>query len=158
MKSALISPPVINLKYIRCPKAKNGETTTIIGKTITTIGTSTNLDTTEKYKTACQQEMGTKGEKHQDHPDTQVITVYSHAKFSDAFFRQFDLGMKLKKEELKKQGKVESEVSKVTEGDLIEAFGVTKDQMMKSSRNTSKRQEDQKFRKLIGLTSKRLWT
>ena len=53
-------------------------------------------------------------------------------KFSDSFFRQFDLAMKLRKEELKKQGKVNTEVSKITEGDLVEVFGITKDQMMKA--------------------------
>ena len=37
-----------------------------------------------------------------------------------SFFRQFDLAMKLKKDELKKQGKVNAEVSEVTEEDLIE--------------------------------------
>ena len=56
------------------------------------------------------------------------------AKFSDSFFRQFDLAMKLRREELKKQGKVNTEVSKITKGDLVEAFGITKDQMMKAGK------------------------
>ena len=54
------------------------------------------------------------------------------AKFSDSFFRQFNLAMKLRKEEPKKHGKVDTEVSKITEGDLVEAFGITKDQMIKA--------------------------
>ena len=40
--------------------------------------------------------------------------------------------MKLGKEELKKQGKVEAEVSKVTEEDVAKAFGVTKDHMLEA--------------------------
>ena len=56
------------------------------------------------------------------------------AQFSDSFFRQFDLAMKLKKDELKKQGKVNAEVSDVTEENLIEAFGVTKDHMSKAAK------------------------
>ena len=41
--------------------------------------------------------------------------------------------MKLKREEFKKQGKVDTEVSETTEGDLIEAFRVTKNQMVKAA-------------------------
>ena len=55
------------------------------------------------------------------------------AQFSDSFFRQFDLAMKLKKDELKKQGKVNAEV-KVTKENLTEAFGVTKDHMSKAAK------------------------
>ena len=54
------------------------------------------------------------------------------AKFSDSFFRQFDLVMKLRREELKKQGKVDTDVSKITEGDMVRAFGITKDQILKA--------------------------
>ena len=49
--------------------------------------------------------------------------------FGKGFFRQFNLGMELEKDELKKQGKFNAKVSEVTEGNLIEAFGVTKDHM-----------------------------
>ena len=41
--------------------------------------------------------------------------------------------MRLKKEELKRQGKVNAEVSEVTEEDVIGAFGVTKDQLLKAA-------------------------
>ena len=41
--------------------------------------------------------------------------------------------MKLKKDELKKQGKVNVEVSEVTEENFIEAFGVIKDHMTKAA-------------------------
>ena len=41
--------------------------------------------------------------------------------------------MRLKKEELKNKGKVETEVSEITEGELVEAFGVTKDQMVRAA-------------------------
>ena len=42
--------------------------------------------------------------------------------------------MKLRKEELKKQGKVEAEVSKVTEEDVAKTFGVTKDHMLEAAK------------------------
>ena len=59
-------------------------------------------------------------------------------KYSDPFFRQFDLAIKLRRKELKKQGKVDTEVSEVTEGDLIEVFGITKDHMTKAGEILSK--------------------
>ena len=42
--------------------------------------------------------------------------------------------MQLRKEELKKQGKVKSEVSEVTEEDIISMFGVTKDHMFEAAK------------------------
>ena len=42
--------------------------------------------------------------------------------------------MQLRKEELKNQGKVEAEVSEVTEEDVISAFGVTKDHMLEAAK------------------------
>ena len=49
----------------------------------------------------------------------------------ESFFRQFDIAMKLKKDELKNQGKITTEVSGIMENDMINAFGVTKDNIMK---------------------------
>ena len=54
-------------------------------------------------------------------------------KFSDSFFKQFDLAMKLRREELKKQGIAQTEVSEISEGDLVEAFGITKNQMVRAA-------------------------
>ena len=42
--------------------------------------------------------------------------------------------MKLRKEELKKQGKVEAEVSEVTEEDVAKVFGVTKAHMLEAAK------------------------
>ena len=56
---------------------------------------------------------------------------YVPTEFSSSFFRQFDLAMKLKKEELKKQERNTSQVNEITEADLIQAFGITEDQMEK---------------------------
>ena len=39
--------------------------------------------------------------------------------------------MRIKKEELKKQGKNSTQVNEITEGDMIQAFGVTEDQMQR---------------------------
>ena len=41
--------------------------------------------------------------------------------------------MKLKWEELKKQGRSSNQVNEITEGDLIQAFSVTEDQMEKAA-------------------------
>ena len=54
--------------------------------------------------------------------------------FGESFFKQFDLAMKLRKEELKKQGKVEAEVSEVTEEDVAKAFGVSKNHMLEAAK------------------------
>ena len=53
--------------------------------------------------------------------------------FSDSFFKQFDLAMTIKREELKKQCKNSTQVNEITEGDLIQAFGVIEDQMQKAA-------------------------
>ena len=44
------------------------------------------------------------------------------------------MAMQLRKEWLKKQGKVEAEVSEVTEEDVISASGVTKDHMLEAAK------------------------
>ena len=60
--------------------------------------------------------------------------ISSLTKFGESFFKQFDLDMELRKEELKKQGKVEAEVSKVTKEDVAKTFGVTKDHMLEAAK------------------------
>ena len=47
--------------------------------------------------------------------------------------KQFDLAMKLKCKELKSQGKSSNQVNEITESNLIQAFGVTEDQMEKAA-------------------------
>ena len=42
---------------------------------------------------------------------TQKLSHFVPAKFSDSFFRQFDLAMRLKRDERKNKGKVETEVN-----------------------------------------------
>ena len=59
---------------------------------------------------------------------------FVRSKFGESFFKQFDMAMHLKKEELKKQGRVDAEVSEVFEEDLIGAFGVTKNHMLKAAK------------------------
>ena len=49
--------------------------------------------------------------------------------FSSSFFKKFNLAMKLKWEGLRKQERNSTQVNEITEGDLIQAFGVTEDQM-----------------------------
>ena len=64
---------------------------------------------------------------------TQELDHYVPTELSSNFFRQFDLAMKLKREELKKQGRSSSQINEITKGDLLQAFGVTEDQMEKAA-------------------------
>ena len=53
--------------------------------------------------------------------------------------------MRLKREELKNKGKVETEVSEITEGELVEAFGITKDQMVRAAEILTKDENTKKL-------------
>ena len=64
---------------------------------------------------------------------TQESAHYVPTELSSSFFRQFNLAMKLKQEELRKQERSSNQVNEITEGDLIQAFGVTEDQMEKAA-------------------------
>ena len=64
---------------------------------------------------------------------TQESDHYVPTEFSGNFFKQFDLAMKLKREELKKQGKSSNQVNEITESNLMQAFGITEDQMEKAA-------------------------
>ena len=57
-------------------------------------------------------------------------------KFSNSFIKQFDLAMKLRKEELKRQGIAQTEVSEINEGDLVETIGITKNQMVRAAESS----------------------
>ena len=87
---------------------------------------------------------------------TQESDHYVPTELSSNFFRQFDLAMKLKREELKKQGRSSNQVNEITEGDLIQAFSVTEDQMEKAATILSRNEGTKKSGKFISLTSKRL--
>ena len=76
---------------------------------------------------------------------TQESSHFVPAKFSDSFFKQFDLAMKLRKEELKKQGKAQMEVSEIREEDLVEAFGISKDQMVRAAEILAKDKNTEKL-------------
>ena len=64
---------------------------------------------------------------------TQESDHYVPTEFSGNFFRKFDLAMKLKRDELKKQGRGSKQVNKITENNFMQAFGVTEDQMEKAA-------------------------
>ena len=76
---------------------------------------------------------------------TQESAHFVPTEFSESFFKQFNLAMKIKREELKKQGKSSTQVNEITKGDMIQAFGVTKDQMQKAAEILCK---DKKTKKL----------
>ena len=64
--------------------------------------------------------------------------------------------MKLKGEELKRQGRSSNQVNELTESNLIEAFGVTEDQMEKAALILDRSEKKTKIWKFVGLTSKEL--
>ena len=74
--------------------------------------------------------------------------------FSGNFFRKFDLAMRLKHDELKKQGGGSKQANEITENNFIQAFGVTEYQMEKAAAMRDMSRIHRKFRKFIGLTSK----
>ena len=53
--------------------------------------------------------------------------------------------MKLRREELKKQGIAQTEVSEISEGDLVEAFGITKNQMTRAAEILAKDKNTEKL-------------
>ena len=83
---------------------------------------------------------GNRSGKKWDHKekDSKITLTHKSAHFmppqlSDAFFKRFNLAMKLKKE------KTQAEVSKVGEGNLVEIFGITKDQMVRAAEILTKK-------------------
>ena len=85
---------------------------------------------------------------------TQESDHYVPTEFSGNFFRQFNLAMKLKCDELKKQGGGSKQVKKITENNFIQAFGVTEDQMEKAAVMLSRSKNTEIIGKFVGLTSK----
>ena len=79
---------------------------------------------------------------------TQESAHFVPTDFSDSFFKQFNIDMKIKGEELKKQGKNSTQVNKITEEDMIRVFGVTKDQMQKAADILGKDEKTEKSENL----------
>ena len=76
---------------------------------------------------------------------TQESAHYVPTKLSSSFFRQFNLAMKLKQEELRKQERSSNQVNEITDGDLIQAFSVTEDQMEKAATILSRNEKTKKL-------------
>ena len=64
---------------------------------------------------------------------TQESDHYMPTQFSGDVFRKFDLAMKLKWDELKKQRSSNRQANEITENNFIQAFGMTEDQMDKAA-------------------------
>ena len=75
------------------------------------------------------------GQKGKDSKNTlmQESFYFVPAEFSDSFFKQFDLAMRIKREELKKQDKSSTQVNEITKRYMIQAFGIIEDQMEKAA-------------------------
>ena len=66
--------------------------------------------------------------------DSKITLTQGSAHFvssdcSNDFFRQIDIAMKLKWDELKKKGVSSNQINEITKGEMTQAFGVTKEQM-----------------------------
>ena len=120
---------------MRYPKVTNG--IVVITEKVVTAATgilATKANTTKKLRIT---NLGNRWEHKERDSKITLLHESSHfipVQFGESFFKQFDLAMKLRKEELKKQGKVEAEVSEVTEEDVAKAFGVTKDHMLEAAK------------------------
>ena len=55
------------------------------------------------------------------------------AQISSDFFKKIDLAMKLKKDELKEQTSKPKQVNEITEENLMQAFGISEDQINKAT-------------------------
>ena len=75
---------------------------------------------------------------------TQESAHYVLTELSSSFFKQIDLAMKLKWEELRKKERSSNQVNEITEGDLIQAFGVIEDQMEKVATVLSRNKKTEK--------------
>ena len=75
---------------------------------------------------------------------TQESAHYVPTELSSSFFRQFDLAMKLKREQLRKQERRSNQVNEITEGDLIQAFSEAEDQMEKAATIMSRNEKTEK--------------
>ena len=75
---------------------------------------------------------------------TEESAHYVPTELSSSFFRQFNLAMKLKREELRKQERNSNQVNKITKGDLIQAFAVTEDQREKAATISSRSKRTEK--------------
>ena len=89
-----------------------------------------------------QQQRPQEGRKHKQwmqKPKDSKITLsqesdhYIPAQLSSEFFRKIDLAMKLKKEELKEQKPKTKQLNEMTEENLIQAFGISEDQLNKAT-------------------------
>ena len=96
--------------------------------------------------------MGTQGEGLQDHSPTWIISFHS-SKIQWVLFQTIWLGHATEKEELKKQGKVEAEVSEVTGEDVAKAFGVTKDHMLEAEKILQAEETTENSGKLFSMTT-----
>ena len=117
---------------MRYPKVTNG-IVVITEKVVTaaTVILATKANTTTKLRIT---NMEIDGNTRRENTLLHEFLHFVPAKFVESFFKQFDLAMKLRKEELKKQGNVEAEVSEVTEEDVAKVFGVTKDYMLEAAK------------------------
>ena len=74
---------------------------------------------------------------------TQESAHFISTDFSNDFFKQIDLAMKIKQEELKKKGISSTQVNEITKGEMTQAFGVTKEQMQRAAEILGKKKRSE---------------
>ena len=107
---------------MRLQEVRNGETITIITRSVLILGTIATTATDPNKTNSGQPTRQAVGTKPKDSKITltQESAHYIPTELSSSFFRQFNLAMKLKWEELRKQERRRNQVNEVTEGDLIQ--------------------------------------
>ena len=130
---------------MRFQEVRNGKIITIITTTSVLVLAATAATTTNPNKTDLRTtNKASRGDKDQKITLTQESDHYVPTELSSSFFEPFDLAMKLKWEELKKQGRNSNQVNELTEGTLIQAFGISEDQMEKAATILSRNEGTEK--------------
>ena len=76
---------------------------------------------------------------------TQESAHFIPTDFSNDFFKQIDLAMKIKWEELNKKGISSTQVNKITKGEMTQVFGVTKEQMQRAAEILGKNEKSREL-------------
>ena len=132
---------------MKCQEVRDGETIISIIRNVLVVATIATTSTDPNKTNLRTVNRQTVGQKPKDSKITltQESAHYVPTELSSSFFRQFHLAMKLKREEMRKQERSNNQVNKITEGNLIQAFSVTKDQMEKAATILSRNERTKKL-------------
>ena len=120
---------------MRCQEVRGGVIIKVIINVLITaiIIILTAGPSTASLKTASKVDLGDKKGKDSKITLTQESAHFIPTEFSNNFLKQIDLAMKIKREELKKQGISSTQVNEITESNMTQPFNVTEEQMQKAA-------------------------